>query len=133
MCVCWGGGLRWSTTCSFHWASRIYCWFPCFHFHLLLYMLPKEKGTSFIIYFLICNLKKKDDFYVLAIDTSVYLKRMVYTTRVLNLCFFKRVMIYQMLSVRNIFDTVPRLNASVIYYQRFSSFPHYHIYYQKLI
>lgn len=35
----------------------------------------------------------------------------VYTTRVINLSFIKRVMLYQILPVRTIFDITPHFNA----------------------
>ena len=50
-----------------------------------------------------------------------YLYCVVYITRVINLCYIKRVMLYQILPVRTIFDTAPRFNASVTYFRRFAS------------
>lgn len=50
--------------------------------------------------------------------------RVVYTTPVINICFIKRVMLYQMLPVRTICDLAPRFNALVTYLWRFSSIFH---------
>ena len=51
----------------------------------------------------------------------IYLIRVVYITRVINLCYITRVMLYQILPVGTTFDTAPRFNASVTYFRRFAS------------
>lgn len=49
-----------------------------------------------------------------------YFIRVVYTTPVINICFIKRVMLYQMLPVRTIFDIAPRFSALVTYFRRYA-------------
>lgn len=58
----------------------------------------------------------------LQINLPIYLIHVVYITRVMNLCFIKRVMLHQILLIRTTFDIVPRFYASVTYFRRFSIF-----------
>lgn len=58
--------------------------------------------------------------------------RVVYTTPVINICFIKRVMFYQMLSVRTIFfDTGNHLITSVNYLSKIFQHIHHHYFYYK--
>lgn len=44
---------------------------------------------------------------------SIYFKRIVYITRVINSSFITRVMLYQTLNAGTTFDTIPRFNTSM--------------------
>lgn len=46
----------------------------------------------------------------------VYLTRVMFTTRVVHLCFIKA-MLNRILTVRTIFDTVSRFNASATFFE----------------
>lgn len=54
----------------------------------------------------------------------IYLSYVCCTSCMINFCFIKRVMLYQILPVRTFFNTSPSFNASVTYFRRFFSIFH---------